>query len=123
MVSQMRNMSALLLVFFTLNAGADDGVDITDEREAEALLAIQEKIDAVSSEVAECVSSGGVHNVCLCASRQSIDEFKQAVEALFSAHPDLESFDLVRFRDLDGNTVAQSLSGIKAQAALELSCG
>lgn len=116
-------MSALFLVFLTLNAGADDGVDITDERQAEALLAIQKKIDAVSAEVTECVSSGGVHNVCLCTSRQSINEFKQAVEALFSAHPDLKRFDLVRFRDLDGNTVAQSLSGIKVQATLELSCG
>ena len=118
----MKRMLLLILVFLTLNADADDGVDITDERQVTALLSVQEKIDVVSSAVTDCINSGGVHNECLCASRQSIEDFKQAVESLFLAHPNLEPFDLVRFRDLDGNAVAQSLSGIKVQAALELSC-
>jgi hypothetical protein len=118
----MKNVFILILVLVTVNAEADDGVDITDQRQVAALISLQEKIDVVSSAVTECVKSGGVHNECLCASRESIDAFKRAVESLFLAHPDLQSFDLVRFRDPDGNSVAQSLSGIKAQAALELSC-
>jgi hypothetical protein len=118
----MKKVLLLVLVFVSINAEADDGVDITDERQVAALLSVQEKIDVVSSSVTECVNSGGVHNDCLCASREAIVAFNLAVESLFLAHPDLVSFDLVRFRDSDGNSVAQSLSGIKAQAAVELSC-
>jgi hypothetical protein len=104
-------------------ANSDEGVDITDKLQVEALSLVQQEIEIVSSAVTECVNSGGDHNECLCASGDSIDDFKLVVESLFATYPNLRSYDLIRFRDADGNSSALSLSGIKAQAELELNCG
>ena len=41
---------------------------------------------------------------------------------LFNAFPNLETIDLVHFKMPGGEAVSQSLSGIRQQAKMELTC-
>ena len=87
-----------------------------------ALVAIQERLDSVSDAVMGCMDSGGEHKACLCEHKELIVQFNTSVKNLFLNHPDLEEFDLVRFKSSDGTRVAQSLKGIRKQASSDPSC-
>jgi hypothetical protein len=57
----MQNKSkflALCLLLMSHAAWSDDGIDITDADQVSALLAVQEKIDSLSSSVKKCMDSG-----------------------------------------------------------------
>ena len=116
-----------LITFFILGlfvsfAWADDGIDITQPKKIAALTDIQKKIDSISQAVTGCMSTGKEHRACMCESEELILRFNEAVKALFETYPGLKTVDLVRFRMSNGMSVAQSLSGLKKQAQMKLSC-
>lgn len=68
------------------------------------------------------MDSGKEHITCICENRKLIIRFNESVRNLFSNHPGLEEYDLVRFKSPDGIWIAQSLKGIRMQASTEPSC-
>ena len=100
----------------------DDGVDIIDQSQVTALSKVQEQIDSISTAVTDCISSGKGHNDCLCENSVLIVQFKQTVADLFKTYPEFKTLDIVRFKDSNGVWISQSLTGIKVQANLKLTC-
>ena len=113
---------ALCLLLISPVAWADDGIDITDPDQVSALLAVQEKIDSLSSSVMKCMDSGKGHKVCMCDNEALINDFNTTVNKLFELHPELGKLDIVRLKTSDGTSLAQSLSGIKTQANTAPDC-
>lgn len=118
----MKRLLILLLLAISDHAGADEGVDITDQGQVSELNNLQEDIDAVSEAIMKCMDTGQEHNVCMCRHQTLIIRFNTTAKNLFSTYPELEKRDLVRFRAPDGTWVSQSLEGIRKQAGRELSC-
>jgi len=115
-------LAILFLMLFTNFAWSDDGIDIIQPNKVAALTSIQKKIDSIGQAVTGCVGTGKKHGACMCESEELILNFNGAVEKLFETYTDLKTMDLVRFRMPNGMSVAQSLSGIKNQAQMKLSC-
>lgn len=114
-----------LLILLATNANfvwADEGIDITNPSQVSALVAISERLDAVSTAIMGCMDSGKGHNTCLCEHKGLVIQFNTSVNNLSLNHPDLEKYDLVRFKSPDGMWIAQSLKGLKKQASSEPSC-
>lgn len=103
-------------------AWSDEGIDITEPLKVAALSDLQERIDSISAAVTKCTSSGKDHGDCLCENEEPILDFNRAVDELFETYADLKTADIVRFRTSDGMVVSQSLSGIKNQAQMKLTC-
>jgi hypothetical protein len=118
----MRRFTIFLLVLVTVVARSDEGVDITAPQQIAALTDIQEQIDLISAEVADCISSGKDHGDCFCENEKLVLNFNRAVAEFFATYPDLETVDIVRFAMADGLAVSQSLSGIENQARSERGC-
>jgi hypothetical protein len=118
----MRKQLFVILMFLTCNAYSDEGIDIVDGAQINALLAIQEQIDAISAGVMSCMDKGNTHAQCLCENESRFQEFNRLVDDLFSDFPELANHDIVRFKAPDGMLINQSLEGIQAQADMELSC-
>jgi hypothetical protein len=118
----MRKQLFVLLLFVSCNAYSDEGIDIVDNAQINALLAIQEQIDAISAGVMSCMDKGNTHAQCLCENESRFQEFNHLVDDLFSDFPELAYHDIVRFKAPDGMLINQSLEGIQAQADMELSC-
>ena len=118
----MKLIAILLLAATTSFALADDGVDITDPSRVSELVALQEKLDAVSTAIMGCMDSGGTHQACLCEHRDLIVRFNTSVKRLFANDPGLEKLDLVRFKSPDGTSIGQSLESNKKQASVDPSC-
>jgi hypothetical protein len=118
----MRKQLFVILIFLTCNAFSDEGVDIVDDAQINALLAIQDQIDAISAGVMSCMDKGNTHAQCLCENESRFQEFSRLVDNLFSEFPELANHDIVRFKAPDGMYVNQSLEGIQNQADMELSC-
>lgn len=115
-------MTILLLVLLTSFAWSDDGVDIIESRKVAALTDLQEKMDSVSVAIKNCMGEGKAHSDCMCENEKIILKFNRTVKELFETHPDLKKLDLVRFKMPNGLSVGQSLTGIKNQAKMKLSC-
>ena len=111
----------LLLAMASISWSAPS-VDITDPAQASALVAIQNKIDRISSAVMACIDSGKAHPDCMCQNQSSIVEFNASVTALFMAYPNLAMLDLVQFQAANGLWVTHSLSSIQRQANSPLTC-
>lgn len=121
----MQNKSkflALCLLLISHVTWSDDDIDITDADQVSALLAVQEKIDSLSSNVMKCMDSGKEHKACMCDNKALINDFNEKVNTLFELHPELEKLDLIRLKTTDGTPLAQSLSGIKIQANTAPDC-
>ncbi len=112
----------MLLAFVISSVRADDGADITDPGQVAGLSNLQDQIDSISTAIMSCMDSGKDHKTCMCQHNDMIAEFNASVGRLFSNHPELKKFDLVRFRAPDGMWVSQSLEGIKRQAESEQVC-
>ena len=118
----MKKLLIILLTTITHFVWADEGFDITNPAQVTALHNLQEKLDSVSTAIMGCISSGGSHSSCMCKHRELIAQFNETAKKLFLDHPDLMGLDLVRFRSPEGESVAQSLEGIRKQANADLSC-
>jgi hypothetical protein len=118
----MRKQLFVLLLFVSCNAYSDEGIDIVDNAQINALLAIQEQIDAISAGVMSCMDSGKTHPACLCENETRFMKFTQLVENLFRDFPELANHDIVTFKAPDGMYINQSLEGIRNQANVEFTC-
>ena len=118
----MKNALALILVLLVDPVSADQGVDITEHDQVAELGAIQQQLDAISNEVMSCLDAGEAHPVCLCRHRAVIARFNASVRNLDASHPELGSLDIVRFRDVSGSWISQSLDGLRRQAGSTPSC-
>ncbi len=58
----------------------------------------------------------------MCDNEALILEFNAAVNKFFEMHPEPGKLDFIRLNTTDGTSLAQSLSGLKLQASIELSC-
>jgi hypothetical protein len=119
----VRKQLFVLLIVMSCNAYSDEGVDIVDDVQINALLAIQKQIDAISAGVMSCMDKGNTHAQCLCENESRFQEFNHLVDDLFTEFPELANYDIVRFEAPDGMLINQSLEGIQRQADMELSCG
>lgn len=118
----MRKQLFVILIFLTCNAYSDEGVDIVNDAQINALLAIQDQIDAISAGVMSCMDKGKTHPECLCENETRFVKFKQLVENLLRDFPELANHDIVRFKAPDGMYINQSLEGIRNQANVEITC-
>lgn len=118
----MKYTFVLLLASMATLVWADESVDITDPAQISGLLAIQDNLDAVSAAIMTCMDRGGKHAACVCEHRELVSRFNASVRDISENHPDLEEYDLVRFRSPEGVWVSQSLKGLRKQAATPLSC-
>ncbi len=118
----MKNTLALILVLLVDPISAGQGVDITEPDRVAALGAIQLQLDAISNEVMSCMDSGEAHPVCLCRHREAIVRFNASVKNMDASYPDLSTLDVVRFREVSGSWVSQSLDGLRRQAGSTPSC-
>jgi len=118
----MKQLLIILLAVITNSIWADEGVDITNPVQVSELHNLQEKLDSVSNAIMGCMDSGEEHKACICKYKELIIQFNTSAKKLFLNHPDLGELDLVRFKSPDGNSVAQSLEGIRKQANVEPSC-
>lgn len=118
----MRQVLMLLLVTVINPIWADEGVDITDQKQISALDLVQTRLDSVSTAMMGCMDTGYSHPACLCKYQNLIIQFNSSVKDLFLNHPDLEQLDLVRFKSSNGIWVSQSLKGMKKQAETTTSC-
>ena len=68
----MKIYVVLLLAGMTAFARADEGVDILDPARVSALLAVQDRLDAVAAAITKCMEGGREHSVCVCEHRELI---------------------------------------------------
>ena len=118
----MKPLLIILLAVITNIVWADEGVDITNPVQSSELHNLQEILDTVSDTIMDCMDAGEVHKACICKHKELIIQFNTRAKELFIDHPDLGKLDLVRFRSPDGDSVAQSLEGIREQASIKPSC-
>jgi hypothetical protein len=101
---------------------ADEGIDITEPGRVGLLRAIQRQLDGLADAIAGCLVEGREHAECMCRSWPRMAEFANSIEGLDALYPDLRELDVVRFRDVDGFWVSQSLVGLRRQAGYEPEC-
>lgn len=122
MYGNIKYFLAVLLTGTVTLLWADEGVDITDPSRIAALVAIQENLDTVSAAVMECMDAGKPHHDCMCEHKELVTRFNDSVTRAFSKHPELEQYDLVRFKSPDGIWISQSLGNLEKQAGAVLLC-
>ena len=118
----MKLILTILLVAASNFAWADEGVDITNPNQVLELVTIEEKLDTVSTAIMACMDSGKEHKPCLCEHKEKIIQFNASAKNLFVNHPELEKYDLVRFKTQDGTLINLSLKGIRKQASIDPQC-
>ena len=123
MGERMKHLLVLLLLCFSVSsAWANGSVDRLPPNQIVKLIDIQETLDVVSDAVIACMVEGRKHKECLCENKTEVRAFNQKVNTLFLEHPDLKTYDLVRFASSDGEWITQSLKGIKKQAESDPVC-
>lgn len=118
----MKLILTILLVTVANFAWADEGVDITNPNQVLELVTIEEKLDSISTAVMACMDSGKEHKPCLCEYKEKIIQFNTGAKNLFVNHPELEKYDLVRFKNQNGTMINLSLKGIRKQAGTDPQC-
>jgi len=118
----MKLILTILLATVANFVWADEGVNIANPNQVLELVIIEKKLDTVSSAIMACMDSGKEHKSCLCEQKEKIIQFNTSVKKLFVNHPELEKYDLVRFKNQDGIMNNLSLKGIRKQASIEPQC-
>lgn len=118
----MRSIIAVLLLFIATSVWANGSVDRLPPEQVDRLNIVQEKLDAVSDAVVACMVNGKKHKVCLCANEEIVLDFNLTVKKLFIDHPELKTYDLVKFSTPEGEWVNQSLKTIHKQAKKDPVC-
>ena len=118
----MLRMAVILASCVVCTVSASDTVDIADPDQVTALTEIQTAIETIGTSVTACMGSGKEHETCLCESEEQILEFNDSVNKLFVAYPAFDGLDVVRFKLSDGTWISHSLTSIKAQSSMALTC-
>ena len=118
----MKLILCILLVTASNFAWADEGVEITNPNQVLELVIIEEKLDTVSTAIMVCMDSGKTHKPCLCEHKEKIIQFNASAKNFFVDRPELEKYDLVRFKTQDGTIINSSLISIRKQASIDPQC-
>jgi hypothetical protein len=118
----MKLLFSTLFLFMSSYLSADEGVDLTDPGQIADLNILQIELDSVTGAIMGCMDAGMDHLACMCRHKEMIARFNSTANQIFLNHPELDQYDLVRFRSSDGQNIAQSLNGIRNQASIDASC-